>query len=105
MSLPTAGSPNSAVYAVRPVSYTLSMSATSSQCWVSATEAGSGYVLFTGVLNAGQTQSVMVTGAVSLVVGAPDAFAGNIDGTSLSFPFGFQAPFTMQLLPAGQTQG
>jgi hypothetical protein len=105
VSLPTAGSANSAVYAVRPNSYTLTMSATSAQCWVSATEAGSGTVLFTGVLNPGQTQSVTGTGAVALVVGAPNAFTANIDGTAVSFPFGFQAPFTMQFLPAGQTQG
>jgi hypothetical protein len=105
VSLPTAGSAHSAVYAVRPTSYTLNMSATTAQCWVSATEAGSGVVLFTGVLNPGQTQTVTATDAVSLVVGAPDVFAANIDGTGVSFPFGFQAPFTMQFLPAGQPQG
>ncbi len=101
VSLPHAGSPHNAVYAVGPGSYTLAMSATTSQCWVDATEAGSGTILFTGILNPGQTQSVSATGAVSLVVGAPNSFAANINGTAVSFPFGYLAPFTMQFLPAG----
>ena len=103
VSLPSAGSPNSAVYAVKPTTYTLAMSATSSYCWVQATEAGSGYVLYSGTLTPGQTESVTVTGAVSLIVGAPDTFAANINGTSVSFPFGFQAPFTMEFLQATST--
>lgn len=104
VSLPHSGSAQSAVYAVRPVTYTLAMSATTSQCWVSVTQAGSGTVLFTGVLNPTQTQTLTVTGAAALVVGAPNAFAANIDGTAVSFPFGYQAPFTMQFLPAGSSQ-
>ncbi len=104
VSLPHAGSSHSAVYAVRPSSYSLAMSATTSECWVDATEAGSGTVLFTGVLQPGQTHTVTANGAVSLEVGAPNAFAANIDGTAVSFPFGFQAPYTMQFLPAGNSQ-
>jgi hypothetical protein len=101
VSLPHAGSAHTAVYAVKPGTYSLAMSATSSECWVDATEAGSGTVLYTGILSPGQTQTVNATGAVSLEVGAPNSFAANIDGTAVSFPFGYLAPFTMQFLPAG----
>jgi hypothetical protein len=104
VSLPRATSRTSAVYAVQPNTYSLTMSATTSECWVQATEAGSGTVLFSGVLNAGQTQTVSGVGAVSLIVGAPNSFAANINGTSVSFPFGYQAPFTMQFLVASSPQ-
>jgi hypothetical protein len=105
VSLPRATSPTSAVYAVGPNTYSLAMSATTGECWVQATEASSGTVLFSGMLNPGQTQTVSATGAVSLIVGAPNSFAANINGTSVSFPFGYQAPFTMQFLvaPGNQT--
>ncbi|HEY1826789.1 MAG TPA: DUF4115 domain-containing protein [Acidimicrobiales bacterium] len=100
VSLPHAGSAHTAVYAVKPSSYSLAMSATTAECWVDATEAGSGTVLYTGVLAPGQTETVQATGGVSVVVGAPNSFAANINGTSVSFPFGYQAPFTMQFLVA-----
>jgi hypothetical protein len=104
VSLPRATSTHDADYVVQLSSYNLSMSATSSACWVDATEVSSGSVLFTGLLNPGQTQTVKGIGEVSLTIGAPDAFAANINGTAVSFPFGFSAPFTMHFNPiAGAT--
>lgn len=101
VSLPRATSAHAANYTVQQTSYTLAMSATSSSCWVDATNATSGAVLYTGVINSGQTQTVTADGPVSIVVGAPNVFTANVNGTAVSFPFGFMAPFTMHLLPVG----
>jgi len=100
VSLPKATSDYAANYTVQSSSYTLVMSATSAGCWVDATEKATGTVLFTGVINPGQTQTVTGSGEVSLVVGAPDYFTATLNGSAVSFPFGFLSPFTMDFKPS-----
>jgi hypothetical protein len=99
VSLPKATSDYAANYTVKSSSYALAMSATSAACWVDATEKATGAVLFTGVINPGQTRTVTGSGEVSLVVGAPDYFTATLNGTAVSFPFGFLSPFTMDFKP------
>jgi hypothetical protein len=58
-------------------------------------------VLFTGVLTSGQSHTVTASGPVTVVAGAPAAFAATINGVSVQLPFGFQAPFTLKFETPG----
>jgi cytoskeletal protein RodZ len=100
VSAPSATSANAATYSVGPASYTLVLSATTSDCWVDATNGSTGAVLYTGVLNPGQTQTVSASGPVSVVAGAPNAFGATVNGTAITLPAGFQAPFTLHFVAA-----
>ena len=101
VSAPAPTSPNAATYAVGVSSYSLALSATSGDCWVSATDTSTGAVLYTGVLSAGQSHTVSATGPVTVVAGAPADFAATVNGAAASLPFGFQAPFTMKFETPG----
>lgn len=96
VSAPAPTSLYEANYRVAVSSYSLALSATSSACWVSATNSSTGAVLFTGVLAAGQSHTVAVSGPVTVVAGAPASFAATVDGAAVELPFGFQAPFTLK---------
>jgi hypothetical protein len=105
VSAPAPTSPNVANYQVGVASYALVLSATSGDCWVSATNTSTGEVLFTGVLAAGESHSVAATGPVTVVAGAPAVFAATVNGVGAQLPFGFQAPFTMKFETPGATGG
>ncbi len=97
VSAPTATSLNGATYQVADASYSLALSAKTGECWISATDSGSGNVLFTGVLTSGQSHTVTASGPVTVVAGAPAAFAATINGVPVELLFGFQAPFTFEV--------
>jgi hypothetical protein len=103
VSAPTATSLNGATYQVADASYSLALSAKTGECWISATDSNSGSVLFTGVLTSGQSHTVSATGPVTVVAGAPAAFAATINGVAVQLPFGFQAPFTFKFETPGNT--
>ncbi len=105
VSAPAPTSPNAATYEVSVTSYSLALSATSGDCWVSATNTSTGAVLFTGILKAGESQTVAASGPVTLVAGAPAAFAASINGLGVQLPFGFQAPFTFKFETPGTGGG
>lgn len=96
VSEPVATSPNGANYQVAAASYSLALSAKGAECWVSATNTSTGAVLFTGILAAGESHAVAASGPVTVVAGAPAAFAATINGVAVQLPFGFQAPFTLK---------
>ncbi len=105
VSAPAPTSPNAANYEVGIASYSLTLSATSGDCWVSATNTSTGDVLFTGVLTAGQSHTLAATGPVTIVAGAPADFAATVNGVAVQLPFGFQAPFTLTLETPGAAGG
>jgi hypothetical protein len=105
VSAPAPTSPNAANYAVGVADYSLSLSAASGDCWVSATNTSDGSVLFTGVLTAGQSHTIAATGPVTVVAGAPAAFAATVNGVAVQLPFGFQAPFTLKFDTPGTGGG
>jgi hypothetical protein len=106
VSAPAPTSPNDATYQVGVAgSYSLVLSATSSYCWVSATNASDGTVLFTGSLTPGESHTVTASGPVNIVAGAPADFAATVNGVAVQLPFGFQAPFTMHLVTPGTASG
>lgn len=105
VSAPAPTSPNAATYQVAVASYSLVVSATSSDCWVSATDTSTRDVLFAGVLMAGQSHTVSATGPLTVVAGAPGNFAATVNGVAIALPFGFQSPFTLQLETPGASGG
>jgi hypothetical protein len=94
VSAPTVASAHAATYDVALGSYSLSLSASSGECWVEAEDPATRTVLFTGTLFAGQSHIVSATGPVVVIAGAPAAFAATINGQPVTLPSGFQAPFT-----------
>ena len=98
VSAPAPTSAYAASYQVAEASYSLALSATSSDCWVSATNASSGAVLFTGILTPGESHTIAATGPVTVVAGAPAAFAATVNGAAVTLPSGFQAPFTLKFV-------
>ncbi|MGC8463229.1 MAG: DUF4115 domain-containing protein [Acidimicrobiales bacterium] len=74
--------------------------AASAPCWIDATEASSGSVLWTGTLQAGSSQSIRSPGTLSLELGAPGATL-TVDGTPVSFPPGMHTPFVATFVASG----
>ena len=93
---PTAAPAHSASYAAPTSPYTVSISA-SGQCWVLAQEVGSGQVLWTGTLQAGNLRTFSGFGAVQLRLGAASDVTVSLNGTDLALPAGFQSPFDVNL--------
>jgi hypothetical protein len=99
VSLPQSGTTHSATYDVSVSDYTLALSASSGACWVDATSASSGATLFAGTLTAGEQRSFAVRGPVTVIIGAPTVFGATVNGAAVVLPPGFQAPFTMSVVP------
>jgi hypothetical protein len=100
VSAPASPTAHSATYQVGDASFTLSLAATTGECWVDATSTATGAVLFTGTLFAGQSHAISATGPVTVIAGAPVAFTATVDGSPVTLPPGFQAPFTLSFQTA-----
>ncbi len=101
ISAPQAVSAHAATYQVSSPSYSLVLAATSGECWVEATNSATGSVLFTTTLFSGQSHTIPVTGPVTVIAGAPGAFAATVNGAAVTLPLGNQAPFTLHFVTAG----
>ncbi len=103
VSAPQAGSAHTAIYQVAATSYSLALAATTGECWIEATNTATGSVLFTATLFSGQSHTIAATGPVTVIAGAPAAFSATVDGTAVSLPSGYQAPFTLSFQSTGAT--
>jgi hypothetical protein len=79
--------------------YSLTLSTTTSDCWVTASSA-SGSSLLSETLLPGQTKTLSVTGAAKLIIGAPSSLVVTLDHEPVVLPTGYGTPFTMTLQPA-----
>jgi cytoskeletal protein RodZ len=95
VSAPTAVTAHRATYQVTGASYSLALAATAGECWLDVTDTATGAVLFTGTLFSGQTHTVAATGPVTVIAGAPAAFSAAVNGSAVTLPPGYQAPFTL----------
>ena len=95
VSAPTVASAHAATYDVTAAAYSLSLAASSGECWVEAENPATRTVLFTGTLLAGQSHIVAASGPVVVIAGAPAAFAATVNGAPVTLPPGYQAPFTL----------
>jgi hypothetical protein len=101
VSGPAGVTANAATYRVADASYSLALGANNGECWIAATDASTGKVLFTGTLFTGQSETVAATGSVTVVAGAPGAFTATVNGAAVVLPPGAQAPFTLTFLSPG----
>jgi RodZ C-terminal domain len=100
VSAPQAPTANSASYQVAGSSYSLALSASGGDCWVEATNTTNGSVLFTATLFSGQSHTIAASGPVTVIAGAPGAFAATVNGATVVLPPGNQAPFTLHFQAA-----
>jgi hypothetical protein len=98
VSAPQVTSASDATYAVASSNFTLVLSATSSECWISVT-GPTGASVFSGVLAAGQQQTIPATGLVSVEIGAPSSFTATVNGAPVTLPSGYQTPLTLHFTP------
>jgi hypothetical protein len=98
VSLPQGATPSAATYEVANGNFTLAFSATTSACWIDATNPTSGSTIFAGTLEPGEQRSFDLTGPVTLEIGAPGFFAATVDGVAAELPPGFLTPFTMKFV-------
>jgi hypothetical protein len=97
----TTATPHAATYDVAAASYSLSLAASSGECWVEAENPATGTVLFSGTLFSGQSHIVSASGPVVVIAGAPGAFAATVNGVPVTLPPGYQAPFTLTFQTPG----
>ncbi len=95
VSEPQGGTAHSATYQVAATSYSLSLAATAGECWIEVTNTANGSVLFTATLFPGQSHMIAASGPVTVIAGAPGSFAAMVNGSAVTLPFGYQAPFTL----------
>jgi len=97
---PQSPTATTATYVPPTDNYTLTVGATTANCWVSVTEQANGKVLFAGTLTAGQQQSVQASGVATIAIGAPSVVAVSLDQTPVVLPEGYQSPFVMTFQPS-----
>ena len=103
VSAASAVTPHSATYTVAASDYSLAVAATTGECWVDVTNTATGAVLFTATLFSGQSHTIVASGPVSVIAGAPAVFAATVNGSPLQLPPGNQAPFTLNFQTAGSS--
>jgi hypothetical protein len=103
VSTATAVTAHTATYTVAAAAYSLTIGATSGECWVEATNTATGAVLFTTTLLSGQSHAIAASGPVTVIAGAPAAFTANVNGSPVTLPPGNQAPFTLNFQAAGSS--
>jgi hypothetical protein len=91
---PTSPTAYSATYAAPASSYTVAIGA-SALCWVMATQAATGKVVWTGTVPAGGSQSMSVSGNLVVELGAPSDASVTMDGRAVQLPTGFRSPFDL----------
>jgi hypothetical protein len=103
VSPPAAATAHTATYTVPAPGYSLTLAATTGECWVEATNTSTGAVLFTSTLLSGQSHAIAATGPVTVIAGAPGAFSATVNGAPVALPPGNQAPFTLLFQTASAT--
>jgi hypothetical protein len=91
---PTASTASTAAYGAPSTSYTVGIQATG-PCWVEATQASTGNVLWTGTLIPGQSRSIPASGNLFLRLGAANDVSVTMNGEPVVLPTGFHSPFDL----------
>jgi hypothetical protein len=90
--------PEGASYSAPNVPYTVILTSTGA-CWVYASLQPAGTLLWTGVLEAGQTQTLNATGQLDVKFGHANSVSVTMNGTPVEYPSQYRAVFAMQFLP------
>jgi len=78
--------------------YTVTLTS-SGPCWVYATLASTGSVLWTGTLDQGQAQTLTGTGEIDVELGHANTMSETLNGVPVVYPAQYQAVFTMKFVP------
>jgi hypothetical protein len=89
-----------ATYAPATTSYTLTVGASSGNCWMDVTSA-SGTTVLAQSLTAGTTHPLTLSGKATILIGAPTVAVLKIDNVPAVLPAGAGAPFTVTIIPGG----
>ena len=81
-------------------SYSLTLSATTGECWVDVDQHRDGRGALHDDSASGQSHAIAATGPVTVIAGAPAAFAATVNGAPVALPSGNQAPFTLHFQTA-----
>ena len=92
---PSAAAPSEASYRA-PATYSVTVAATSGESWVQVTSGGA--TLFAQTLQAGQQQTFPVTGAATVLLGAPVDTRTTINQLPVVYPAYYQTPLTLTLV-------
>ncbi len=103
VSAATAATAHTATYTVAAAAYSLTVGATSGDCWVEVSNTATGVVLFTTTLLPGQSHAVAAAGPVTVIAGAPGVFTATVNGAPVTLPPGSQAPFTLHFQATGSS--
>ena len=95
VSEPQGATTHAATYHVAATNYSLSLAATAGECWIEVTNTANGSALFTATLFPGQSHTIAATGPVTVIAGAPGSFTATVNGSAVTLPLGYQAPFTL----------
>jgi Domain of unknown function (DUF4115) len=101
VSAASAVTAHTATFTVAAADYSLTIGATSGECWVEATNTATGAVLFTTTLLSGQSHAIAASGPVTVIAGAPAVFTATVNSAPVALPPGNQAPFTLHFQIAG----
>jgi hypothetical protein len=89
---------SSATYAPDTATYSLTVGATTSDCWMSVTSS-SGTIVLAQTFAAGATASLSLTGHTTIVIGAPQSAKLLIGKVPVVLPSNAGGPFTVTLSP------
>ena len=103
VSAASAATAHAATYTVAEAAYSLTVGATSGECWVEVSNTATGGVLFTTTLLSGQSHAIAASGPVTVIAGAPGVFTATVNGAPVTLPPGNQAPFTLHFQTAGSS--
>jgi Domain of unknown function (DUF4115) len=93
----TSTGPGVATFSAPAASYSVTVTA-SGPCWVLARTVSSGSTLWTGTLQAGASQTVQATGAITVELGAASATL-DVDNVPVVLPTPLDTPFVATFLP------
>jgi hypothetical protein len=96
---PVSATPGAATYAPPATSYSLVVDAGAGDCWLQITQVATGASVYANTLTQGQSESVTLTGASTVVLGSPSSVTMKLDNEPLLLPPGFLTPFTVTLQP------
>ncbi len=91
---------SSATYVPATTSYSLTIGATTADCWMSVTSA-SGTTLLAQTFAPGASATIRsLTGRSTIILGAPRSADVSIDGVPVVLPSGIAGPYTVTLTPS-----
>jgi hypothetical protein len=91
--------PTSATYAPPAASYTITITTTNGECWITVSSS-SGATLMSQTLAVGVSRAVPATGVTTVILGAPSAVTITVDHEPVILPTGYQTPFHITFQPA-----